>query len=76
MLLHSRRVLRYLILSQERLGVTSAPRRCLATPAPKWFTETEKENAKILEAASAKVTLFNAAQEVRMLQSKLIEAKR
>ncbi|GMK56897.1 hypothetical protein CspeluHIS016_0307370 [Cutaneotrichosporon spelunceum] len=44
----------------NHLGL-SPSRRCLATPT-KWFTETEKENAKILEAASAKVALFTAAQ--------------
>ncbi len=65
MLLHSSRALRCLLHSQGRLRATPVSRRYLTTPAPTWFTETEKENAKILEAASAKVAVFNAAQEVR-----------
>ncbi|BEJ13628.1 hypothetical protein CspHIS471_0308020 [Cutaneotrichosporon sp. HIS471] len=63
MLFHSSHALRCLSRSQTRLGLSTASRRCLATPATKFFTETEKENAKILEAASAKVILFNAAQQ-------------
>lgn len=63
MLLNSSRAFRYLLISQARFGTTSLA-RCLTNPATTWFTETEKENAKILEAVSAKVAHYKAAQEV------------
>lgn len=66
MLFSSRSALRCLLATQAQLGIT-APHavRLLATPAKTWFSEVEKENAKVLEAVSAKVAQFRAAQQVR-----------
>lgn len=63
-------------LLQPRGGLRPATflsRRSLTTPAHMWFTEVEKENAKILEAASVKAAEFAAVEVVSNINHSLVE---